>query len=443
MNVKRKKRIIITAAVMLCIAAAIVISVLLYVYFSHKKVAINGVPYKEIMENTTIPTKQYDNLDLSDAVLNIPKVDKFYSYYKLGEANDIYTPKEAAQLCRKMFPVLFDITDTDGLIFGNTTCTPLTDEQAWDPTFHDCSFYISYPDFVYDTDVGRNHGFADVNLEGTFLFEYLVEYGLEPDSELIETINIDRGEQVPDKSYDLRGGEYKMSDAVEFGNKTIEKLKDYLPDAQLQPSKLCVYKTTEYDKYAEPCGEYYQYQIEYEFVLDGIPLSDSYSMSFNNLESLYKVSVNQVLLVIDTPDKVSTLTHVGPYMLTNKESKPLKDEYITLESACDLLSDYLAPNYMQHIDEITIKYAAAWDNTKHYGDDEKRSTRPCWCFIKDDGFDGNKNSAICEKQLLVDMQTGDIIAYVGDRYESTLSHENDKSVLQQQLDEWDGQANGS
>ncbi len=438
---KRNKRILIITAVTLCIVAVIVAAVSLYVHFSHKKVAINGVPYKEIMENTTIPTKQYDNLDLSKAFLNVPKADKLYSYYKLGEAKDIYTPDEAAHLCKVMFMQLFGYTESDGITFCNIDGKPQTNEQAWDPTFHDCSFYITYP----EASVGW--GFANVGLEGTLMFSQCTDYGVDSNSELVESINIGCGEQMSDKSYKLRGGEYKMADAVEFGSKALDSVKEYLPDADLQPARLNVFKSVRYDfvdKDYVPVEEYYEYQIEYEFVLDGIPVSDSYPAQIDSAETLFMVGVNKVDLVIDTPDKVSGLTYVGPFMLPDKESEPLEDNYLTLESACDLLSDYLAPQYMQHIDEITIKYVTAWDNTKHYGDDEKRSSSPCWCFITDQGYSTQSSCDYpCEKQLLVDMQTGDIFAYVGDRYESTLSHENDKNVLQQQLDEWDAQANGS
>ena len=442
---KRKKRILITTAIMLCIVAVIVSVAAIYVHIKNKNIVPTKVSYKEIMESTTLPIGKYENLDLSNAVLNIPKADKLYNYYKLGQTYEIYTPDEAAQLCRDMFMKLYDYTESDGLIFGDINCTPWTNEQSWNPDFRDCSFHISYPDRVYDNpSAGLGHGYACIDLEGTLRFDHLLDYGVYSDSELVESINISRGEQLPDKSYDLRGGEYKMTDAVEFGSKTLDSIKEYLPDADIQPARLNVFKTPLYVDNFEITEYYYEYQIEYEYVLDGIPVCDSSSAAFSAAESLFKVSNNKIYLVIDTPDKLSTLSCIGPFMYPNKEEQPLKDEFITLDKACEMLSNFLAPKFVQHIDEVTVKYANTWDNTVYYEETEKRVGRPCWCFITDQGYAaGNGCSYPCEKQIVVDMQTGDIFVNVGDKYESNLTPKNDKSVIQQQLDEWDGQANGS
>ena len=113
---KRKKRILITTAIMLCIVAVIVSVAAIYVHIKNKNIVPTKVSYKEIMESTTLPIGKYENLDLSNAVLNIPKADKLYNYYKLGQTYEIYTPDEAAQLCRDMFMKLYDYTESDGLI---------------------------------------------------------------------------------------------------------------------------------------------------------------------------------------------------------------------------------------------------------------------------------------------------------------------------------------
>lgn len=442
---KRKKRMIIITAVTLCVAAAIVVSVLLYVHFSHKEVMTYGVPYKEIVENTTIPTKQYDNLDLSKAVLSVPEHGEFYQYYINGLDYPRYTKEETAKVARDIFPKAFEL-DPDKLIFGDEDQHPWGDgDESWQEDFLQRYFNVSYSDIEYKHDGTHNEPQGWVHVAQDTRFDVGYDY---PHSifctgvDMEEEINLSKGEQLPDKAYELYGGKsYKMQEALDLANEKLENVKEYLPSyADLRASSFVVIKCKYIplvkdengnDALGEP-EEYYQYQISYEYILDGIPTTDSCPFYFDAFASLMRVSVDKLDVEICTAGKINRIYQHGVFAVDGMEKEPLKDEFLTLESACDILSDYLAPQYMQHIDEITVKYALTWDGTVE-NDGDKLYLRPYWCFLKDDGYDITYKID-GEKQLLVDMQTGDIFAIVGDVYASTIEPQNDKTILQQKMD---------
>ena len=72
------------------------------------------------------------------------------------------------------------------------------------------------------------------------------------------------------------------------------------------------------------------------------------------------------------------------------------------------------------------------DTNDHTG--EKLYSRPCWCFIINEGVVYSYTYTY-EKQLLVDIQTDDIFATVGDVYVSTIKTQNDKTLFIQQSEE--------
>ncbi len=428
MLAKRTKRAVRITAITLCIVAVIVAATMLYVYFSQKEVTTNGVPYKEIAENTALPTKQYDNLDLSKAFLHIPQADEFYEYYRIGQDYANYTPDECAKQAQSIYTAAFDVKGSDNIVYCDGDNIPIPGDQAWDDVFHESYSYPTYPD--------GHKGFAGFSDTGTFLMSANIEYDT-VDAQVVEYINLDSGEQLPDKAYELADGQtYKMQDALELANATVEKIKEFLPTAELRATKFLVLYCYRLDKETAEKIYYYQYQTEYEYLLDGVPFTDSYPANFKRIESLYDVFCDQLRVNIAEAGKPGTIENSGSLNIQGKEPQPLKDEFLTLDSACALLSDYLAPNYIQHINEVTVKYAIPYDATADHTD-ERLHARPCWCFIIDDGF-SSTNTFTCEKQMLVDMQTGDIFALVGDVYESTTEHENDISIFEKKLNEISG-----
>ncbi len=442
---KRKKRIIIITAVTLCIVAVIVAAVSLYVHFSHKEVMTYGVPYKEIVENTTIPTKQYSNLDLSKAVLDVPEHGEFYQYYINGLDYPRYTKEETAKVARDIFPKAFEL-DPDKLIFGDEDQHPWGDgDESWQEDFLQRYFNVSYSDIEYKHDGTHNEPQGWVYVAQDTRFDVGYDYQLIPGltiQNMEESINLRDYSQLPDKSYEMFDGkQLSMNDALKLSDSYLERLKDYFPPKiEVRPANLYVLKCEFVPLLADEEGnfsegepiDFYQYQIDYEYLLDGIPCSDSVSLTFNALESLSRVSSDKLTIDICYSDKVNRIHQHSAFAIDGMEKEPLKDEFLTLESACDLLSDYLAPQYMQHIDEITVKYALTWDGTVE-NDGDKLYMRPYWCFLKEDGYD-NVYAEGGEKQLLVDMQTGDIFALVGDVYVSTIKPQNDKTIYEQQMD---------
>lgn len=445
MLTKRKKKIILITVVTLCVAAVIVAAVSLYVYFSHKEVMTYGVPYKEIVENTTIPTKSYSNLDLSKAVLNVPEHGEFYQYYINGLDYERCTKEETAKIARDIFPKAFDL-DPDKLVFGSEEGEPWSDdnEESWQEDFASRYFEVTYSDIEYKHDgtYSEPYGCVTVAQDSRFDVVYDLRYINNDVKEVTENINLSKGEQLPDNSYKMADGkQLSMNDALKLSDSSLERVKEYLPvDAQLQPSDFFVLKCEHVPFVKDENGnvtvgepiEFYMYQIDYEYLIDGIPSADSTSLTFDFMSSLVRAATSKLTVDICTCDNVNRIHQLNAFAIDGMEQEPLKDEYLTLESACDLLSDFLAPEFMQYIDEITVKYARTWDCTVS-NTGKKLYMRPYWCFLKEDGYNTTYMEG-GEKQLLVDMQTGDVFALVGDVYVSTIKPQNDKTIYEQQMD---------
>lgn len=440
---KRKKRIILMTGVTLCIMAVIVASVSMYVYIKGKKAPTDKVSYKEIAANTTLPTKQYDNIDLSNTVLNVPQHGEFYQYYILGNDNKRYTKEETAKIARDIFPKAFDL-DSDKLVFGSEEGEPWDDDdESWDDVFSDRYFNVTYSDTEYINDgkyiekSGAVDIYQDTHFDLLYDWRHMINATIK---EMVLRVDLGKGQQLPDEAYEMFDGkQLKMQDALEMANRSLERIKEYIPpEIEVRPANFYVLRCEFVPKTVDSEGniiesepiEHYQYQIYYEYLLDGIPLTDSVPYKFDFTQSLPRVGAERLDIEIYSSDRINRIHQHNSCAVDGFEEQPLEDEFLTLESACDILSDFLAPEYTQYINEITVKYALTWDSTVD-NTGKKLYLRPYWCFLKDDMYD-NIYAEGGEKQLLVDMQTGDIFATVGDVYVSTIKTQNDKTLFMQQ-----------
>lgn len=85
---------------------------------------------------------------------------------------------------------------------------------------------------------------------------------------------------------------------------------------------------------------------------------------------------------------------------------------------------------------MTVKYGKAWDASILYsGTDEKLYNKPLWCFIMDEIYGPDSSIFIQGRQMLVDMQTGDIFIVVDNTYVSALKPKHDNTEVARRLEE--------
>ena len=94
------------------------------------------------------------------------------------------------------------------------------------------------------------------------------------------------------------------------------------------------------------------------------------------------------------------------YSVAFMEEKKLDDSFLDFESACALLSNYLAPYGVYNVDRVSIEYVSPF-----YDDENHSETifeyRPMWCFQTGNGTEDT--SDIDPRMIMcVDMQTADI-----------------------------------
>lgn len=125
---KRKMLFIAVAALVLIIAALVVIFCFVGRGGKDSKYAVTSL--SEIVSDTQIPDKEYENLDLSGVVLNIPNADKLYKLYVPGDT--WYTPEQCTERCYDLFNTVFDyvIKENSDITFSDMHGEPLAQGEA-------------------------------------------------------------------------------------------------------------------------------------------------------------------------------------------------------------------------------------------------------------------------------------------------------------------------
>ena len=150
------------------------------------------------------------------------------------------------------------------------------------------------------------------------------------------------------------------------------------------------------------------YIIRYQHSYKGVRLND---MGNAALYEYGSARYNFLQYMVDNEGICSV---ENQYARAFKEEKPLEDSFVTFDSACRVLSDYLAPYGKYDVSAVSINYVAI-DYT-----DENRPMlepvfRPMWSFVTKEG---EPNGADIDPRMFmcVDMQTADI--YVMDPIDS-------------------------
>ncbi len=387
-NTQKKKRmlIIIGATAVILIAA-----VGLIFYFIHRNV-IPKVPLSEITSDSKIPNKKYSNLDLTQAVLNIPEVEKFYKLYLPQE--DVITAEECGARCYELFDLVFDYLKEENadITFADLNGNPLPKGEAYKRYDINNKFFESSIDYIIDEESIYECRFA---ADGGFIIYDTQALVSLSEAETKEIIHLDRGEKLPDTKYQVDGTEYSPTQGLEFAEKVMsEKLSKFMAETIVSPTELIIRENTN-------SGDHI-YTFQFEFVYDGAAY---FHLALpQSLEGGINIPYGVIYITIVSPDKVGEIYNMMDCPKVNNDGE-YEDKYIPLYAAADLVSEYLAPNFKQNISEVTIKYAIDSDNEKQY-------FKPYWCFIIDIDDPLSRDYCMSANAILVDMQTGEIIICV-------------------------------
>lgn len=406
MTKKKTKKVLIISGVLAAIAVA---AGAMYHFASRdSKPELSKVTLAEIISDSKIPDKEYNNLDFSNAVLNIPDAEKFYKLYPSEESK--LTPEQCDANCYEMFDIVFadvkkehpDITFID--IYGN----PLKEGETSREYDNDGNHYESSIRFFVSEDEQYSCWFDP---RGSFLIYssqavHVVATGSGGRGTVEEIIHLDRGDGAPDTKYIVGGEEYSPAQALEFAEKYMsEKIGKFLPTDTVTPSEMIIIKDPETDNY--------MYKIEFEYVFEGTPY---FHIMLPEVVDESQPEFGNVYMTISAPDRAAEIFNQGTNSYPNTENDgEYEDKYISLDDAVNLVSEYIAPQFTQNISEVTIKYSRK-------GNDEEKYLRPYWCFIIDYA-NPMQNLSICGNAIFVDMQTGEVLVYDKSlsRYKSSIN----------------------
>lgn len=415
---KKKKQLFIIGVAAAAIAAA---GILLYKHLSKSDDMLGNTTLAEISANSKLPDKEYSNFDFSNAVLNIPEnMTSLQSYYRLKDGG-IYTPEQCDEASWKLMFEVFGLDPNDLSTFTDREGNQPEAVAYSDANCNQVELYGStYNDKYSESRVACVDNSEDANEDwiyrewyymskftktGGMYIQSFVSRDQTVQGDVVEEFQLDRGDEITDTQYLVNGCEYSPKQAIEFAEKALSHITPYLRSEEFAPTDVVVVKNSEND--------YYSYNILFEYRLDGIPMLDAAPPIIDYTESKYNFSAPVLVVSITEPDKIGGIFNLYAYTIQGDDGE-LEDKFISLEQAIDLMSEYFAPDYVQEISEVSIKYAIKYNlkETGSMSDDEKIYARPYWCFVNADSdhFDPGLYTRT-ETSILVDMQTGEIFWY--------------------------------
>lgn len=392
---KKKKHLFLIIGITTAAFAAVALSI--YYITNRNTSPLATATFEQIKTESRIPDKEYSNLDFSNTALNIPDTETFYKYYRYYNVVP-NTPQQCDEKCRELLNMFFDYIDKEELILADREGVPIGENES---AYSDI-FTASEVEYIDNNDMMICAVRVDTNGAIQAYDQQVVINVTEGKTEKI--IRLDRGEQATDEKYMLNGGEYSPAQALELAYQTIDNVKDYLKSTDLVATNIIIIKNGHDDNYS--------YRVQFEYQLDNTPFFDSgVRWAVDAEESKYSISHPVLYMTISEPGRVTEIFNMAAYAIEDKEDA-YKDKYIPLNTAIEEISKFYAPNYVQKISEISIKYAIVYDyeEIKSYDDEQKIYARPYWCFLIDAEYEP-RASCIQEDAILYDMQTGEIILF--------------------------------
>ncbi len=303
--------------------------------------------------------EEYANLNLIDATYGVPEIDEFknLTYAMLYSGEDIETTeskilanmeKMAGESDSSYLRYWNSVDDSEAIAFA---CDVPTEEK-------NRYRYLIYNDGEYTAisyaggmlEMGNSKLWAD--LAGSNLFDKDYEATYRPvfveDAEIIAQYSLPE-DNIQGVSYTVLDGELSLEDAVSVAEDQLEEYyfakSDYL--------EFHVYEVYVYQLTTGECFYYFKLQG----YLDDIPVNYESGSVLESETGLYPVGIEDIVAVIYT-DRISYFWSNCGY--ENGEVKTVKaSDMITLEAACEIVSENLSSEKVFNIADVSLVYYVA------------------------------------------------------------------------------------
>lgn len=249
--------------------------------------------------------------------------------------------------------------------------------------FDEISFYYYENEEIYVT--------CDANYD-SFCFSkngYDWAYNLEQAA----VFHVDRGDSIKDVSYLLNGTDYALTDAKAYADafvkNTVLQFTDYT-DARLKTVYVC-----------KADDRNYHYALEYEFLVDGIPVDVS---GDGHGEKAFMLSPT---LLIEMAEPNEFFLVRSERCFSFETPTVLEEPFVSLSSALNLAEQYLAGEHTYHVSDIELQYAciADWESSLY-------TYKPYWRIVlQEEAAAGGSISLLQQISMYIDVQTGEICVY--------------------------------
>lgn len=220
---------------------------------------------------------------------------------------------------------------------------------------------------------------------------------LKDDYSYEKMIRFDRGEPA-EGEYTLNGKSYSLKDATEYCNQTLKNLENFIHPAENLRLKTVFVKKLDNGEYT--------YRFIAEKLINGIPLDEG--CDYSNIISFFS-KPTYVVLEMDAHSHFNQIVmfYSNSYEMDdetgNIKAQKCVDNFISLSSACDILSR--SADMYFNVRDVDIKYVAI-----HSGYNEISSAKqyqPMWTFVLNEKLthnaSPNDDTRVC---AYIDMQSG-------------------------------------
>lgn len=235
----------------------------------------------------------------------------------------------------------------------------------------------------------KNGVIAGIGDNGFFLYEKRDMLSLDgyEEVESFEIIN-----DYEDRSYLLKDGEMKISEAIQKSEIFLKDWCEKSGDFSYMPYVITVYKKTGIEEYL--------YKVDFQKEYKHIPFF-SLLTGDENLDQKERIMLSTTWLYIEDHGQISCF--VNPEILDYIGTIQEYDKIISLDCALDLVSDMLADYQIYEVKEITLEYALKYgENYQKISAGMEFEAKPYWVIY----FDMTENQEIFS---MIDCATGDVI----------------------------------
>jgi hypothetical protein len=205
--------------------------------------------------------------------------------------------------------------------------------------------------------------------------------------------HVDRNDSIENISYLLNGKDYKLTDAKAYADSlvkdTILQFTNY-KDARLKKIYVC-----------KSDGSDYHYALEYEFLVNGIPVDVS---GDSHGDKAFMLSPT-LLIEMAEPDEFFLVRSERCFSF--ETPTVLKESFVSLSTALELAEQYLAGEHTYYVSDIELQYSciANWKTSPYI-------YKPYWRIVLQEEESGiGSINLMPQISMYIDVQTGKICVY--------------------------------